>query len=70
MTHPPRTAYLDAVVPRMVTAVHASLAAFVVLAISRNPLDLELNLTGQLIVLLLLVTVAVAVTGYRLRALG
>ncbi|GAC1610474.1 MAG: hypothetical protein NVS3B26_17440 [Mycobacteriales bacterium] len=70
MTHPPRMADLNVVVPRMISAVHAGLAAFVVLAISRNPLDLELNLAGQLIVLLLLVTAAVAVTGYRHRPTG
>ena len=63
----PRTADLDAVLPRLVTAVHASFAAFVVLALSRTPLDLELTLTGQLAVLALMISAGVAVAGYRSR---
>jgi hypothetical protein len=59
MNYPPRTAALDAVVPRVVTSVHVGLLAFLVLALLREPLDLEWNLA-----------VALAVTNYRYRRAG
>lgn len=67
MTQSPRTTDLDEVLPRMVTAVHVSFAAFVGVALARSPLGLELNLTGQLAVLLLMISAATAVAGYRFR---
>lgn len=68
MTHPPRAASFDVVVPRMVTAVYVSLTVFVVMmAVSRSPLDFELNVTGQLAVLLLLLATGLGVTGFQHR---
>ena len=68
MTHPSRAAAFDVVVPRIVAAGYASLTVFVVvMAVSRRLLDLELNVTGQLAMLLLLVATGLGVTGYRHR---